>query len=673
MEESPGVAFSDVVLHAVDSVRDMQQMLDALSERCASLRKQLGEAVQQATSESKGAVKFSHHQTHSVPVIMADSVVSEACVELSPIDETDCNIPQPVPQRRSTTQLPRRLSSFPKLSTIISNTLTVATFRDLSTTRRRDLPPDKRYHYFLSHKKLHSRFDVASEHIARSLHDALEASGYTGFFDVDRLETIDQESIREAIKASCVMIVAMTDETVKSSWCRFEWDVAEENNLNIKCMVDLTRFNKHDVLATVREYPSTTKLQWIDYTDKGRRACFHEMDTWLQKVLKGLIKVSRDTNRGPWFELAVHPLFQALLLVSGSPYTKRLMRYHGKMFIWRNVSRILTLASFALCILWVIYDADQTLLFLMSGTYRALIHIVSMYSTGLTSTVLITSSKELLEFVGESQGSDTLLKRLSRYTSIVGVLGLLAALFICVSIVLMSDQTYRIHGDIFHWLTTITFAIVFPLALIQAIAFLAFLYVTSELGVAALAESFDILDRRISLLGIKAFVSAGNLLITPHAGLLENFRSNWLNAHARMSEVQARVTLALVSHYLVHGWGVIVPLVVHYLTHSSSPWKQVDDVRIFVLWWLIAATAYLAAIIIPFSAGSAMNELRSIGRSLTFRTSEDQSRLDSLMSIDLTWKVGPFSLGGSALVLLVCPMFVSGFAFVLVIWESDWR
>eukprot|EP00927_Polykrikos_kofoidii_P011365 TRINITY_DN14811_c0_g2_i1.p1 TRINITY_DN14811_c0_g2~~TRINITY_DN14811_c0_g2_i1.p1 ORF type:complete len:689 (+),score=81.88 TRINITY_DN14811_c0_g2_i1:56-2068(+) len=670
MEQSQNAAISDVVLRAVDSARDMQQMLDALCERCASLRQQLGEAVQQATQQSKAAVKFGHDLTQAVPVIMADSVASETCVELPPCDAIVSNMAPPAPKRSSTTQMAKRLSripSFPMLSTIIPNSLSVTSFRDLSTTRRRCLPKNKRYHYFLSHKKHHSRFDVASEHIARSIHDALEASGYTGFFDVDRLEEIDKESIREAVISSCVMLVLMTDETVNSSWCRFEWDVAEENNLNIKCIVDLQRFNKHDVLATVREYPSTTKLQWVDYTDKGRRACFREIDSWIQKVLKGSIKVSRDTNRGPWFEHAIHPFFQALLLVSASPYTTRLVMYDCKMYIWRIISRLLTLGSFALYILWMIYSVDQTLLFLMSATYHALIHIVIIHSSGLTSTVLVASTKELLEIVGDSQGSDTLLKRLSRFTSIVGALGLLAALFISVSIVTMSDQTHTSNGDIFHWLTTITFAIVFPLALIQAIAFLAFLYVTSELGVAALAESFDILDRRISLLGIKAFVSAGNLLITPHAGLLENFRSTWFNTHTKMSEMQARVTLALVSHYLVHGWGVIVPLVVHYLTHSSSPQKQADHVWNFVFWWLIAATAYLIAIIIPFSAGIAMNELRSVGRLLTFRTSEDQSRLDSLMSIDLTWKVGPFSFGGSALVLLVCPVFVSGFAIALVV------
>lgn len=48
-------------------------------------------------------------------------------------------------------------------------------------SHRRPLPEGKKYHYFMSHKKHHSKLGN-TEAIAMQLHDSLEAKGYCGFF-----------------------------------------------------------------------------------------------------------------------------------------------------------------------------------------------------------------------------------------------------------------------------------------------------------------------------------------------------------------------------------------------------------------------------------------------------------------------------------------------------------
>merc|ERR1712039_653260 len=61
------------------------------------------------------------------------------------------------------------------------------------------LPEWLSYHYFLSHKKHHSTLGTVMESIAQSIHDQLEAMGFTGFFDVDNLKDITQEELERHV------------------------------------------------------------------------------------------------------------------------------------------------------------------------------------------------------------------------------------------------------------------------------------------------------------------------------------------------------------------------------------------------------------------------------------------------------------------------------------------
>ena len=84
--------------------------------------------------------------------------------------------------------------------------------------------------------------------------------GLKGWFDLDDLKTISQESINEGIRSTCCLLVLLTDETMSSRWCQVscvdkayliplfnplsqaEWECARENNVGIIVVVDVDKF-----------------------------------------------------------------------------------------------------------------------------------------------------------------------------------------------------------------------------------------------------------------------------------------------------------------------------------------------------------------------------------------------------------------------------------------------
>jgi hypothetical protein len=62
------------------------------------------------------------------------------------------------------------------------------------------------------------------------------------FSDIDNLKRIDIDSITEGIVASLTMLVILNDETLDSTWCQHEWQVAKEHNLPIIVVVDIDRY-----------------------------------------------------------------------------------------------------------------------------------------------------------------------------------------------------------------------------------------------------------------------------------------------------------------------------------------------------------------------------------------------------------------------------------------------
>eukprot|EP00927_Polykrikos_kofoidii_P076668 TRINITY_DN7372_c0_g1_i1.p1 TRINITY_DN7372_c0_g1~~TRINITY_DN7372_c0_g1_i1.p1 ORF type:complete len:753 (+),score=70.30 TRINITY_DN7372_c0_g1_i1:208-2259(+) len=541
----------------------------------------------------------------------------------------------------------------------------------------RYLPRGKIFHYFLSHKKHHSRMADASEHVARSLHDALEAAGYIGFFDIDDLDMIDRDSIEEGVKRSCVMLVVISDETAESEWCRFEWEIAQANDVEIKCIVDLQRFNKKEVISSVIAYPMLLKHQWTDYSDRMRRSCFVEIDRWVQKRIGNISGRMTQYSQAHVHD-TIHPLFQHLLLVAGMPLRRELPSGLSIVTTWVWISRVLTLVCSGLCMARLLVAEGPAHMDSVSTSYVFLIHVVVIHSCWMSHFKLSRSILDMLLLYGQSEASVSLMRRLHRHTFVAAALGLVGAFIVAIFVnrvylPLFLDSFYtrsQSYLAIFGWPQALMYAIVAPVTLTQAVAYLAILYVATELSVGALHVSFDDLDSNIAFMGIKEFSTCADMRISPCAGAVNSFRSNWLQATRCFSRVQIETSVSLLLHYLVHGWGLLVPCWFHFLHNPLGPHRPYEHLARIILWWVFSATVYSTVVIFPFVAGRSANDLKDIGRSLYFSNDHEHALQNSLMSGDLRWMVGPFHIGEAMLVILMLPVIISGGILIHVIHAS---
>ncbi|CAE8700652.1 unnamed protein product, partial [Polarella glacialis] len=146
------------------------------------------------------------------------------------------------------------------------------------------LPPEKKYHYFLSHKKEHSTLGRQPESLAMALHDAQISAGFVGFFDVDDLKTITPEQLGADVRSSCAMVVVLHDETCASSWCQFEWKAAELAGIPVLCVVDAQNVRRTTVLEQVKACsPHLMVHQWVSYIDAYRHDASVQITDWLHE------------------------------------------------------------------------------------------------------------------------------------------------------------------------------------------------------------------------------------------------------------------------------------------------------------------------------------------------------------------------------------------------------
>ncbi|CAE8631696.1 unnamed protein product [Polarella glacialis] len=146
------------------------------------------------------------------------------------------------------------------------------------------LPPGKKYHYFLSHKKEHSTLGRQPESLAMAIHDSQTLTGFVGFFDVDDLKIITPEQVTADVGQSCAMAVVLHDETCASSWCQFEWKAAELAGIPVLCIVDANHACRTTVLEQVRQYnPHLMVNQWISYIDSYRHDASSQITDWFHE------------------------------------------------------------------------------------------------------------------------------------------------------------------------------------------------------------------------------------------------------------------------------------------------------------------------------------------------------------------------------------------------------
>jgi hypothetical protein len=153
------------------------------------------------------------------------------------------------------------------------------------------LPTGKSYHYFISHKKRHSRLAFQPEVLARSFHDVLQCRGFQGFFDVDNPVHTSRHYLENIVKSSCAAVIFLHDETCQSEWCRLEWQLMSEHHLPVLCIVDSSNFNEQDLLAQISTVsPKLQDYLWLELSDANRQAIQERAWTWLDLQIKEQVR-----------------------------------------------------------------------------------------------------------------------------------------------------------------------------------------------------------------------------------------------------------------------------------------------------------------------------------------------------------------------------------------------
>merc|ERR1712228_1031320 len=102
--------------------------------------------------------------------------------------------------------------------------------------------------------------------------------GLKCFIDVDHLSEISKEELRDSVANSCAMLVVLDDETVTSTWCNFEWELAKELGIPTKCVVDVEHYLKGEIIEQVTNTNSyLLKYQWSNWTDRTRHQVCEEI------------------------------------------------------------------------------------------------------------------------------------------------------------------------------------------------------------------------------------------------------------------------------------------------------------------------------------------------------------------------------------------------------------
>ena len=86
----------------------------------------------------------------------------------------------------------------------------------------------KRFHYFASHRKRHSRLGKQPEQLILGIRDVLEGRGLKGFFDLDDLKQITRQALVRHVLESCCVVVLLNDEACRSEWVALELRTAAD-------------------------------------------------------------------------------------------------------------------------------------------------------------------------------------------------------------------------------------------------------------------------------------------------------------------------------------------------------------------------------------------------------------------------------------------------------------
>jgi len=534
------------------------------------------------------------------------------------------------------------------------------------------------FDYFLCHKKHHSKLGGVPEQIAKNLHDALEILGYKGFFDTDDLEEISRESIAENLKKSRTLLVFMTDETVDSEWCRFEWETANSLDIPIKVVVDLAHFLKGDIVDQVKggQYNFLLNYQWIEYTDSTRRMTVQYLAGWLGEESSMRKVYSRRPSREFMFDsrgaLCVrdhgdtlklfHPLFEHYMVASGLVYN--IDAWSKPVQAWVPVVRCLSLACFGICLWRLIYATGPAYTDWFSCLYVVCIHLFLfhgvVWTTGLLSSDVM---KTLLEHTASGDLAAWTARRVykaSWWAAIIGLfLGIAASIsMIVIYLPLFLSSTYMssASGMAFGISSAIFFTSVAPVVLVQEFAVLTLLYIIMELSYYDFEAAVCSLHELLPTVGLRQFVEAGSTQIKPTSAQLSKFSRHWSNAFALKLRLQRYINPVFYVHFVFNLMGLLIPCVYtfadRFYLELDLHWAQLAKP---FMWWGYAACCYTGTVLLPAASCHGLEAVADLARCLNAGPKQKDFLLVSLQ-VDLSWRILPLKMTPLGGLLLMTPL-----------------
>ena len=403
-----------------------------------------------------------------------------------------------------------------------------------------NLPDGKEFHYFLSHKKSHTKHGALPAQIAKNLHDSLELLGYTGWYDVDRLTKITQEELRLAITKCAAMVVVLNDETHRSEWCTYEWSVAAELGCPVKVVLDMERCSKETALKVIgAAYPHLMMYQWTELTERHRRDALTDVSDFLEDTLRDAAGEVEEPDGALRFGAhggrLMHESFEYLLIFGGVPYrTPELAssRYWTYFVLYGRA------VCLSLCLTRMVYATGPAFTDTQSALAIVLFHVYAFFAPFRLNRIL--RSDALLAMLASLEGGTTqeLGERLNAQTRlvalVVGSLTAAAATLVYIGFLPLFFNEAYIGRDAapwdqaFGWTSGIAFIFLIPPIVATYFAAFGLEFLLLSIGTMQLEASFDQLHPRVAELGLLRFLSIAHVAkLTLSSAALTKFHVAW--------------------------------------------------------------------------------------------------------------------------------------------------
>jgi hypothetical protein len=120
-------------------------------------------------------------------------------------------------------------------------------------------------------------------------------------------QTISQAKLAEGIINSCCLLLVLNDQTLSSTWCRFEVECAQSNNIPIVCIVDCDKQTMRSVVDAYMESGDSFLFdeQVISITSQGREHSYTLIIDAIKRAARASFTTKQTTPTPPPVEVSV--------------------------------------------------------------------------------------------------------------------------------------------------------------------------------------------------------------------------------------------------------------------------------------------------------------------------------------------------------------------------------